>query len=194
MTPWEGPQYRPMQDAAGELEIGPPINSAKRQKPQTELHTRKQRQNPVIASCWRNLRFQPKTAFLRFPPVHMAVPEGALRVRFGTFAEPAANGRCLRTPAVHGSVIRTAYPVITGGPDRNALIRIRDRQAAHAEGPGARPDGVFVRIYTIAVSLRYGRPESQCDHHVALARARMTRRIVVAQLQFYGGVLALCWQ
>jgi hypothetical protein len=31
--------------------------------------------------------------------------------------------------------LRTANPLIAGGPDRNAVIQIRDRFAAHAEGP-----------------------------------------------------------
>jgi hypothetical protein len=125
-----------MQDAAGELEIGPPINSAKRQKPQTELHTRKQRQNPVIASCWRNLRFQPKTAFLRFPPVHTAVPEGALRVRFGTFAEPAANGRCWRR--ADGRCRRLA-DVTDRGRERRKRVVSESRRAT-PYGHGLRPE------------------------------------------------------
>src|ERR1700731_2614319 len=31
--------------------------------------------------------------------------------------------------------LRTANPLIAGGPDPNAVIQIRDRLAAHAEGP-----------------------------------------------------------
>jgi len=31
--------------------------------------------------------------------------------------------------------LRTANPLIAGGPDPSAVIQIRDRLAAHAEGP-----------------------------------------------------------
>ena len=44
----------------------------------------------------------------------------------------AANDRSVRTPAVPGGGFERPNPLIAGGPDLNALIRIRDRLAAHA--------------------------------------------------------------
>ena len=41
----------------------------------------------------------------------------------------------LRTPAVQGSGFERPNPLIAGGPDPNAVIRIRDRLAAHADAP-----------------------------------------------------------
>src|SRR3984885_3070448 len=46
----------------------------------------------------RNRRLQAKSAFWRSPSVHAADLRGPLRVRFGTFPNPPANGRRLRTP------------------------------------------------------------------------------------------------
>ena len=43
------------------------------------------------------------------------------------------NAPYLRTPAVPGGGFERPNPLIAGGPDPNAVIRIRDRLAAHAE-------------------------------------------------------------
>src|SRR4029077_12455507 len=43
------------------------------------------------------------------------------------------NRLYLRIPAVPGSGFERPNPLIAGGPDPNAVIRIRDRLAAHAE-------------------------------------------------------------
>jgi hypothetical protein len=45
--------------------------------------------------------------------------------------------------------LRTANPLIAGGPDPSAVIQIRDRLAAHAEVRRPRPVGAFVSICTI---------------------------------------------
>ena len=46
--------------------------------------------------------------------------------------------------------LRTANPLIAGGPDPSAVIQIRDRLAAHAEGPAPTTVGAFASIYTIS--------------------------------------------
>src|SRR3984957_872219 len=53
--------------------------------------------------------------------------------RFHPLATSSGNGRYLRTPAVPGGGFERPNPLIAGGPDPNAVIRIRDRLAAHLE-------------------------------------------------------------
>ena len=44
--------------------------------------------------------------------------------------------------------LRTANPLIAGGPDPSAVIQIRDRLAAHVDAPAPGPAGAFVPMCT----------------------------------------------
>jgi hypothetical protein len=85
--------------------------------------------------------------------------------------------------------LRTANPLIAGGPDPNAVIQIRDRLAAHAEGPAP------TTRWCVCLNLHYWTwtlvPTIYCFFYVVAAVA-VNCIIISMEIQYYNNNTFYC--